>query len=223
MNNYFIECHGVSYSYLAQNGLTKTPVLKDFSCSIKAGDSVAITGQSGCGKSTLLNLLAGLDVVDSGVLSVLGQELKLLNPQKCTTIRRDKMGFIYQFHHLLEDFNALDNIAMPLLIQGKSLQESRKYAKDLLAQIQLSDRANHHPNQLSGGQRQRIAVARALVTQPQCILADEPTGNLDKDNADSIINLLLNANQNNNTTLIIVTHDHHIAKQLNTNIHLNSL
>ena len=217
-----IECVKVDYAYKTQTDTLsgQISVLKQFNLSINQGDSIAIVGQSGSGKSTLLNLLAGLDQADSGKIYVKNQDLSLMNETKLTIFRAKHLGFIYQFHHLLDDFTALDNIAMPLLIKGDSLKNAQEKASLLLNKIHLADRANHYPNQLSGGQRQRIAVARALIHQPSCILADEPTGNLDKDNANLIIELLLEANRLNNTTLIMVTHNQTIAKNLQQIIEL---
>lgn len=205
-----IECQNVCHHYNNANN----KILTNFNLTINKGETIAILGKSGSGKSTLLNLLAGLDNVKSGKIIINNSQIHTMSETNRSLFRRINLGFIYQFHHLLPDFNALENIAMPLLINGSNAKYAYKSAQELLVKLKLSHIKHHKPHQLSGGERQRIAVARAIITKPLCILADEPTGNLDEHNAQDIINILLDANKNYNTTLVIVTHDDNIAKKM---------
>lgn len=210
--NSIIKLNNVSYSY-NDNGLI-TPVLQDLDLIIDQGESVAILGQSGCGKSTLLNLIGGMSTPDKGEVLINNIDITELNENKTTEIRSKNLGFVYQFHHLLKDFTALDNVAMPLLIQGYSKTESMQKSVEILDGIGLSQRIDHLPAQLSGGERQRVAIARALITNPICLLADEPTGNLDAKNAIDVLDLMIKLNHNKNSALVVVTHDEKIAKKM---------
>ncbi len=211
MNN-IIKLNNISYSY-NNNGLI-TPVLQDLDLSIDQGESVAILGQSGCGKSTLLNLIGGMSTPDKGEVLINNIDITELNENKTTEIRSKNLGFVYQFHHLLKDFTALDNVAMPLLIQGYNNTESMQKSVEILDSIGLNQKIDHLPAQLSGGERQRVAIARALITNPICLLADEPTGNLDAKNAIDVLDLMIKLNHNKNSALVVVTHDEKIAKKM---------
>jgi lipoprotein-releasing system ATP-binding protein len=180
------------------------------------GESVAILGQSGCGKSTLLNILGGIDKPSYGIVKIDGVDLSAISEEKLTKIRSERLGYVYQFHHLLKDFSAIENTAMPLLIKGTNRGAAIEEAKNILSTIGLENRLNHLPSELSGGERQRVAIARAIINKPSCVLADEPTGNLDAKNALSTLEMLINLNQAQNSSLVIVTHDEKIAQKMST-------
>lgn len=190
-----------------EDGAGKIQVLRDVNLQVKPGEMVAIIGASGSGKSTLLHVLGLLDTPNSGDLSINGQLTNHLNEKKRSAIRNQSLGFVYQFHHLLPEFTALDNVAMPLIVRRMNRNQARQQAAKLIEQVGLAQRAHHYPSQLSGGERQRIALARALVTQPACVLADEPTGNLDRETAQEMFALLQKMNRDFGIAFIIVTHD----------------
>ncbi|PHM29261.1 lipoprotein-releasing ABC transporter ATP-binding protein LolD [Xenorhabdus budapestensis] len=210
-NQPLLLCHHLCKKY--QEGQVSTEVLKNVTFSMQQGEMMAIVGSSGSGKSTLLHLLGGLDSPTAGEVLFKGKSLNKMSASGRAELRNSEIGFIYQFHHLLPDFNALENVAMPLLIGGKKRQAQQK-ALDMLAAVGLENRAHHRPSELSGGERQRVAIARALVNEPSLVLADEPTGNLDQRNADSIFELLKELNQRQGTAFLVVTHDLKLADRL---------
>ena len=202
-----------NYDDVARNDLH---VLDDVNFSLEHGETSAIIGSSGSGKTTLLNILGGLDKPSSGQVMLNGVDVHKLSEKQRSAVRNSNLGFIYQFHHLLPEFTALENVAMPLLINGRSVKEARQRAEKVLSDVGLGQRTHHKPSELSGGERQRAAIARALIHQPECILADEPTGNLDRKNAEQAIDLIIDLNQKYDTSLIIVTHDLTIAERMDT-------
>ena len=218
-----IQANGISRGF--RQGPKRVQVLTDVSLQVPAGTSMAIVGASGAGKSTLLHILGGLDRPDEGDVLVDGHSLwKKSDSERCD-LRNSRMGFIYQFHHLLPEFTALENVAMPLLIRGESTTEAARRATELLEKVGLGQRMDHKPGELSGGERQRAAVARALVGNPGCVLGDEPTGNLDERTANHVFEQLLELNTELNTSLILVTHDMGLAAKMNQRfeLHMGSL
>ncbi len=195
-------------------------MLKKINLSVTQGEQVSIIGSSGSGKSTLLHLLGGLDMPTEGSVYVDGHNMAKLSDKARGKLRNSSLGFVYQFHHLLPEFNALENVAMPLLIRGLSIKEAQKNATEMLSLVGLSNRLKHKPSELSGGERQRAAVARALVTKPKCVLADEPTGNLDASTATKIYELMMDLNREFNTSYIVVTHDKLLAEKMDRVLHL---
>lgn len=204
-----LHCHNVNKTY--QDGSLNVEVLRQLNLQIHAGQSVSIIGASGSGKSTLLHILGGLDTPTSGSISLMGHDLTQLSQAKLSTLRNQYLGFVYQFHHLLAEFSALENVMMPLLISKITRKEAQERAAIMLEKVGLVQRMHHRPAELSGGERQRAAIARALINRPQCLLADEPTGNLDRKNAHLVLDLMLQLKNELNTALIVVTHDDELA------------
>ena len=215
-----IECRSVSFSY--NEGNNKTEVLKNLNFEIKSGETTAIIGQSGCGKSTLLNLMAGLDNPTEGVMLIDNINISKISETDRTDLRAKNLGFVYQFHHLLNDFPAIYNVALPLLIMGSDKNKALLKSKKILTKVGLENRLNHKPSELSGAERQRVAIARAMITEPACLLADEPTGNLDAANAAEVLELIIELNKNKTTALLIVTHDLSIANKMGRKLTLSN-
>ena len=215
-----IECRSVSFSY--NEGNNQTSVLKNLNFEIKSGETTAIIGQSGCGKSTLLNLMAGLDSPTEGDVLIANTNISKISEKDRTELRAKNLGFVYQFHHLLNDFSSLYNVALPLLIMGVDKSSALLKSKKILTKVGLENRLNHKPSELSGGERQRVAIARALITEPTCLLADEPTGNLDAANAKEVLELIIELNTDKTTALLIVTHDLSIANKMSRKLTLTN-
>ena len=212
MNDLVISCENLSKVY--QDGNNQVEVLKGVDLALQQGEMLAIVGSSGSGKSTLLHILGTLDTASSGSAKIKNQEVAKLSRTEQAAFRNQNVGFIYQFHHLLMEFSAVENVAMPLLIKGLNAKEAKIQALDMLEKVGLAHRSSHKPSALSGGERQRVAIARALVTKPALVLADEPTGNLDKQNAIKIYDLINELNQSLNTSFVVVTHDLELADKL---------
>ena len=217
-NSILLQCDQLCKRY--QEGSVQTDVLHDVSFSMKPGELMAIVGSSGSGKSTLLHLLGGLDTPSSGDVIFNGKALSKLSSSAKAELRNRELGFIYQFHHLLPDFTALENVAMPLLIGKKKPAEAQQRAMEMLAAVGLEKRSHHRPSELSGGERQRVAIARSLVNNPRLVLADEPTGNLDARNANSIFELLGELNVRQGTAFLVVTHDLQLAKRMSRQLEM---
>ena len=211
------EALGKTYS----EGKLRTPVFAGLDFAVQAGETVAILGASGAGKSTLLHLLGGLDTPTSGEVFVAGQKMSALSDAARGKLRNRALGFVYQFHHLLPEFTALENVMMPVLLGGASMSEAGQRARELLESVGLGHRLEHKPGELSGGERQRTAVARALVNRPACVLGDEPTGNLDEKTAANVFGQMLDLNRAQQTSLVLVTHDRSLARRLDRVLELH--
>ena len=206
-----IQCQNVGKTY--DDGSLKVEVLRNIDFQVASGEGIGIIGASGSGKSTLLHILGGLDKPTSGEVKIQGQSLNSLSQVAIGQLRNRHLGFVYQFHHLLPEFSALENVMMPLLVARKSRAEAQAAAAEILEKVGLGSRMTHRPGELSGGERQRAAIARALVTKPDCLLADEPTGNLDRKNATHALEMMLELKRQLGTALIVVTHDEQLAKR----------
>ncbi|NRB67214.1 MAG: lipoprotein-releasing ABC transporter ATP-binding protein LolD [Vibrio sp.] len=213
-----LQCHNICKTY--REGSLDTQVLKGVSFELKKGELVSIIGSSGSGKSTLLHILGALDGTTQGEVTFLGQHLSHLSSNKQAKLRNQHLGFVYQFHHLLADFSALENVAMPLLIGGTKVAKAKESAKAILDKVGLSHRIDHRPSELSGGERQRVAIARALVNNPDLVLADEPTGNLDHKTALAIYDLMRELNEQYGTAFLVVTHDGELASKMDRQLHM---
>ncbi|WP_425477877.1 lipoprotein-releasing ABC transporter ATP-binding protein LolD [Vulcaniibacterium tengchongense] len=214
-----IRAEGLSMTY--QEGKLRTPVFAGLNLSVAAHETVAVLGASGAGKSTLLHLLGGLDTPTAGEVFVAGQKMSALSDAERGRLRNQALGFVYQFHHLLPEFTALENVMLPVLLAGADVGDAGKRARALLEAVGLGHRLEHKPGELSGGERQRAAVARALVNKPACVLGDEPTGNLDEKTAETVFELMLALNREQGTSLVLVTHDRRLARRLDRVLELH--
>lgn len=220
MSDLIVQCEKLSKTFT--EGKLNVDVLKGVDLSVQNGEMLAIIGSSGSGKSTLLHLLGGLEKPTSGSVIVNNTKVNELSARKCGDFRNQYLGFIYQFHHLLSEFNALENVCMPLLIRGTTRAEAKSKSFDILRSVGLQHRVSHRIGELSGGERQRVAIARALVTEPLCIFADEPTGNLDNKTAEHVFDIMLELQSKLNTTFIVVTHDLHLAERMDRQLTLEN-
>lgn len=218
MSEMVISCRNLCKTFA--QGKLNVPVLNGVNIDVMRGERIAIVGSSGSGKSTLLHLLGGLDKASDGSVAILGQDVQTMNEAERGTLRNRALGFVYQFHHLLAEFTALENVAMPLLIRGIKRNETDPIAVRMLGLVGLAHRTDHLPAELSGGERQRVAVARALVTEPACVLADEPTGNLDRASAQALFELMQELNSKLSTSFIVVTHDLELAGKMQRQLRL---
>lgn len=217
--NEVLICHQLSKSY--QTGEAQADVFRDINLQVRKGEHLAIVGASGSGKSTLLHLMGGLDMPTTGEVTVMGQALRSLSETARGRLRNEHLGFVYQFHHLLPEFTALENVMMPLLIRRMKRRTAEQQATEILQKVGLGNRAAHKPGELSGGERQRTALARALVTRPACLLADEPTGSLDEKTAAHVLDVMLELNDTVGTSLVVVTHDMALACRMQRTVRLH--
>lgn len=220
-NNYILQTTKLSKSFTQSSG-DKLQIFSNINFNLEAGATISIVGSSGSGKTSLLQILAGLDSPTSGYVSIDNENLQQMNSNQLCQLRNKKLGFIYQFHHLLPEFTALENTLMPLIIGNKNDQHGKEYANYILNKLGLGKRTQHYPSQLSGGERQRVAIARAVINQPKIIFADEPTGNLDNTTAHQVLDIFLSLQQELNTSLIVVTHDHEIASRTQQKLTLHN-
>ncbi len=218
MNNILLRCQDLVKTY--REGELETPVLRGINLTVMQKEMLAIVGSSGSGKSTMLHLLGALDTPTSGTVLFEQQDIYQWNSQQQAQFRNRELGFVYQFHHLLGEFTALENVAMPLLIGGMAVKKASQMATDMLGRVGLSHRISHRPAELSGGERQRVAIARALVNEPHLVLADEPTGNLDHKSATAIYELMCQLNRELGTAFVVVTHDRELAGKLHRQVHM---